>query len=219
MPGTEPIARLIELLHQAMRAQALHAPDHPAARRALEELEAWLPPLMAARGPIRLLDNGEGLSCQDEPVLESPYAALALSRELELRNLGGIAFLPGLDPGELSTLLFILLTPPERVAEMGGAEAFLPGEGLLRVLPRLEPPPVDHATALVVSGEDLAWDEVFGPPPPPPEVLAPIAWVSLAEAGLEDCEFVFLPETVPQPMPEPEPLTEEELRRLPPAQY
>jgi hypothetical protein len=219
MSGTEPIARLIELLHQAMRAQALHAPEHPVARQALAELEGCLPPLLAAYGAIRLLGNGEGLSFQDEPMLESAYAALALSRELELRNLGGIAFLPGLDPGELSTLLFILLTPPERVAEMGGAEALLPEDGLLRVLPRLEPTPVDHATALVVSGEDLAWDEVFVPPAPPPEVLAPIAWVSLAEAGLEECEFVFLPETVPQPMPEPEPLTAEELRRLPPAQH
>ncbi|HLO67383.1 MAG TPA: hypothetical protein VK188_10225, partial [Holophaga sp.] len=141
MPAPKPLTRLIELLHQAYRAQLVHAPDHPASVEALEALEAFVPELLAGHGAIEMRSSGVGFETPDGPVTGAPNAAMALARELEARGIGGLAFLPGLDPEELRTLIFVLQLRPQRLEEMGGAGTLLPGDGLLRLLP---PDPAPH---------------------------------------------------------------------------
>lgn len=223
MPAPKSLTRLIELLHQALRAQLHHAPDHPLAQKSQADLEDFLPALLKEFGTIRLVTNGVGFSCQDEPVTGAPNAAMALAREMDARDIGGIELEPGLDPEEIRTLLFILQMRPQRVAEMGGAATLLPDDGLLRVLPREELPPPRTATPLQDTDVELDWEKMFARPETPapqtiPDTFDPIPWVSASPSELPPLEPGPLPPTVPQAFPEPAPLTPEELARVPVAE-
>ncbi|WP_306602232.1 HEAT repeat domain-containing protein [Geothrix sp. 21YS21S-2] len=215
MPAPKSLTRLIELLHQALRAQLHHAPDHPLALKSQADLEDYLPALLAEFGTIRLVTSGVGFSCQDEPVTGAPNAAMALAREMDAREIGGIELVPGLDPEEIRTLLFILQMRPQRVSEMGGAATLLPDDGLLRVLPKVELPPPRVATPLRASDVELDWEKMFAAPERSvpqtiPDSFDPIPWVSGSPAG----DSGPLPPTVPLAFPEPAPLTPEELARV-----
>jgi hypothetical protein len=225
MPAPKPLTRLIELLHQAFRAQHHHAPDHPLAVKSQEDLEAFIPGLLEEFGAIRLVAGGVGFTYEDEPVTGAPNAAMALARELDARDIGGIELVPGLDPEELRTLIFILQMRPQRVAEMGGASALIPDDGLLRMLPRQEPTPMRMDSPFGSTKVELEWERVFAPPaaaPEPaeaapaliPDTLDPIPWITPAPAALPEFEEGTIPETVPQAFQVPAPLTEEELARI-----
>jgi len=208
MPAPKPLTRLIELLHQAYRAQLVHAPDHPASVEALEALEAFVPELLAGHGAIEMRSSGVGFETPDGPVTGAPNAAMALARELEARGIGGLAFLPGLDPEELRTLIFVLQLRPQRLEEMGGAGTLLPGDGLLRLLP---PDPAPHPrtpSPLSAADVELDWNRVFAGPAQD-EGPDPIPWVDASVTvggGFRAGDL----------LPAAEPLTPEELRRLQP---
>ncbi|BDU71440.1 HEAT repeat domain-containing protein [Mesoterricola silvestris] len=211
MPAPKSLTRLIELLHQALRAQLHHAPDHPLAMKSQADLEDYLPALLAEFGTIRLETSGVGFSCQGEPVTGAPNAAMALAREMDAREIGGVELEPGLDPEEIRTLLFILQMRPQRVAEMGGAATLLPDDGLLRVLPREELTAPRVATPLRDSDVELDWERMFAAPERSvpkaiPDTFDPIPWVSASPGAV--------PATVPEAFPEPAPLTPEELARV-----
>ena len=192
MPAPTPLARLIELLHEALRAQHHHAPDHPAALKAQAELEAFVPPLLQEYGKIRLEATGVGFTFGHAPVPGAPNAALALSRELDARDMGGLEFRPGLDPQDLRTLLFVLQLSPQRLAEMGGAATLLPRDGLLVAMPSNRSPRRKDSP-LKADPVELDWDSVFVAPGP-------------AKARA----------TVPEAFPTPPPLTPEERPKAPP---
>ncbi|GEM_PF-1554188 len=245
MPAPKPLTRLIELLHQALRAQMHNAPDHPLALKAQGELEEFVPDLLLKYGMIRLVTSGVGFSYQDEPVTGAPNAAMALARELDAREIGGIEFLPGLDPEELRSLLFVLQMRPQRLAEMGGAETLLPEDGLLRVLPRVEPTAPRLDSPFKAAPVELDWERMFTPaqddaPEPAPAGIpaevpaaAPAPLPAAPPAAVPHIPDTFdpipwvgsvppavaesgeIPETVPQAFPEPAPLTAEELSRVP----
>jgi hypothetical protein len=219
MSAPKPLTRLIELLHQAFRAQHHHAPDHPLAVKSQADLEAFVPGLLEEFGAVRLVAGGVGFTYEDEPITGAPNAAMALARELDARDIGGLELLPGLDPEELRTLIFILQMRPQRVAEMGGASALIPDDGLLRVLPRQEPTPMHMDSPFGSTKVELEWERVFAPPEPAaptpiPDTLDPIPWITPAPAALPVFDEGTVPETVPQAFQVPAPLTEEELSRV-----
>ncbi|BDU75671.1 HEAT repeat domain-containing protein [Mesoterricola sediminis] len=210
MPAPQPLTRLIELLHQAYRAQLVHAPDHPDALAALAALEAYVPGLLETLGAIELRSTGVGFATPGGPVTGAPNAAMALAREMEARGMGGVAFLPGLDPEELRTLIFILQLRPQRLEEMGGASLLLPDDGLLRPLPPAPPPQPRPASPLREADVELDWNKVFTDAPRPADP-DPVPWAGpgpTVGGGFRDAEAPALPE----------PLTPEELRRAAPPQ-
>jgi len=230
MSAPKPLTRLIELLHQALRAQSQLGPEHPLAQKSGAELEAFLPELLAELGTVTVEVSGTGFTCRGEPVAGAPNAAQALARELEDRGIGGLEFHPGLDPEEIHTLLFVLQLRPQRLAEMGGAATLLPEDGPLLVLPLLLPEPAQPELPMPAPGEpptanlgeldpaalaDLEWERLLNAATPAsiPEMPDPIPW--LAPAGAEP--LAALPPTVPQAFPEPAPLTAEEMQRVPQA--
>jgi hypothetical protein len=128
-----------ELLHRALKAQMHYAQDHPQAIQSMEAAHAMLTELLAKGGPIVITSSRGRLWHEGRPVEGAPNAAQALSKEMDLRGIGGVAFHEGVDQDELQLFFFALQLKPQRLQEMGGARSLLPEDSNLRILD-LEPP-------------------------------------------------------------------------------
>ena len=128
-----------ELLHRALKAQMHYAQDHPQAIQSMEAAHAMLTELLAKGGPIVITSSRGRLWHEGRPVEGAPNAAQALSKEMDLRGIGGVAFHQGVDQDELQLFFFALQLKPQRLQEMGGARSLLPEDSNLRILD-LEPP-------------------------------------------------------------------------------
>ena len=125
---------LAELLHRALKAQMHYAQDHPHAVQTVEAAHELLNELLQKRSPIILTTSQGRLWYQGKAVEGAPNATRALSKEMDLRGIGGIAFYDGLDQDELQLLFFALQLRPQRLQEMGGARSLLPEGANLRIL-------------------------------------------------------------------------------------
>jgi hypothetical protein len=130
---------LAELLQRALKAQMHYAQDHPQAVQSMEAAHQLLKELLQQRSPIILTTSRGRLWYQGKLVDGAPNATQALSKEMDARGIGGVAFYDGIDQDELQLLFFALQLRPQRLQEMGGARSLLPEGANLRILD-LEPP-------------------------------------------------------------------------------
>lgn len=132
-------APLVEYLNLALRAQATYPQDAPQAVHALDALLDLATRLISEKGALVLAAHPDGIYLQGRSVEGAPNAAKTLADTLRARGIQGLRFRPGLDLDDLRLLFFILLLGPDRLEELGGAEAMMDGHAL-ELVTDLEPP-------------------------------------------------------------------------------
>lgn len=185
------LSQLLELLHRALKAQAHYAMDHPQAAQTSQAAYAHLTKVLGLHSPLVLTLRAGRLCFQGKAVEGAPSASLALAKELESHNIGGVAFHAGFDEDELQVLFFTLQLRPQRLAEMGGPDALLPEGSNLRFLPR-----------------EIQVDEAFqtDPEPQPEPELEPEPIPLEPEATAPEPP---IPSPLPDPVPAEPPVTSE----------
>jgi HEAT repeat protein len=196
---------LAELLHRALKAQMHYAQDHPQAVQSMETAHQMLADLLEKRSPIIITTSRGRLWHEGKLVEGAPNATQALAKEMDIRDIGGVAFYRGLDQDELQLLFFALQLRPQRLQEMGGARSLLPEDASLKILD-LEPPesipiPTSAPDASLESLEltlDSITDPFFDLDEPNSAVPAP----ALAEPYSQILEGLFpAPQSPPPPQP------------------
>jgi len=185
---------LAEMLHRALKAHSHYAQDHPQTIQSMDATLAMLQDLLAQRSPLILTSSKGRLWYQGRPIEGAPNATQVLSKEMEARQIAGVAFYAGLDEDELQLFFFALQLQPDRLQEMGGPKSLLPEGANIQVL-ELEPAqsiPIERAPDIEVPEEEVLITEPFKVTlDPEPEILldelfsepiqAQVGVVSLAE--------------------------------------
>ena len=194
---------LAELLHRALKAQMHYAQDHPHAVQSVDAAHTMLKDLLEKRSPIILTSSRGRLWHQGKLVEGAPNATQALSKEMDARGIGGVAFYDGLDQDELQLFFFALQLRPQRLQEMGGARSLLPEGANLKILDLEPPEPAPlPPPAPDMEVEDLSLDSITDPFIEPDEPEAPPAPLVLDESYSQILEDMF-PEPQPPPPPQP----------------
>ena len=120
------IAPLVELLHQAFKAQTGYTHNQPEARSSVEAIYQQLQELLEQHSPLILTSSKGCLWHQDKPIRNAPAATQAIAKEMELRGFNGMAFYAGIDYEELELCIFAMQLPVNRLREMGGVRALTP---------------------------------------------------------------------------------------------
>lgn len=203
---------LAELLHRALKAQMHYAQDHPQAVQSVEAAHVMLKELLSKRSPIIITSSRGRLWHQGRMIEGAPNATQALSKEMDSRGIGGVAFYDGVDQDELQLMLFALQLRPQRLQEMGGTRSLLPDGANLKIL-EVDPPesiPIPPPMPdLQAESLELSLDSITDPfielDEPAPSVLKPPAPVVLDESYSQILEDLFPPQAPPPPPQPPSP--------------
>lgn len=105
-----PIDRVREMLRELRKVTTvfrLYGAQHPETRRAAEDLDALLMPLLEDLGRLDLDIHAEQLMVGDKTVFEDD-ASTSFTESLYMEGVQRLTFLPGLEPGEILELIRLL---------------------------------------------------------------------------------------------------------------
>lgn len=116
-------------LQRALKATSFYPKDHPVRTQTLTQAHSSLVQFMNGKN-IVLVIGRKGFTDADGGLkVESNPLTISLSREIFIRRMRRLTFLPDLTLDDLRAFLFLLTISPEKIASSGGIERLMTDHG------------------------------------------------------------------------------------------
>ena len=177
-------------IHGALKSLKMYSVKHVRTQGAIEELTTWLHRRLGRHPILHLSSTGGQLLLDGIPSGATP-AALALRKEMALRQIGGIIIQRGVAVREIQELLETLDQRPENLTELGGVSRVFESRRCPHIQISLDGSPAPTPMAPMARHiEPMVIDELlelaFAPSPTSQPPQPPVAFQPLEQdAGLE----------------------------------
>ncbi len=171
--GTQKrVANAVTELSKGMKNVGFYPNGHPALIQSLAKIIATFEEIPLPETGLEIGVTKNALISEEEPVPVANKAVSDLNRELYLRRISKVIFLPGITPEELFAFLSVLTRDPDEIRDAGGIEQALfrsrvshiwanrvDYEGLTELLKRQEEPAPEEAPELKDAELALEFEE------------------------------------------------------------
>ncbi len=124
---------LIEL-NRAVKTLHFYPKGHPNLDRVLSQFYSLLKDATKENGEIKWKIDAKGIFEADKPIAPKHAATTALAKQLFLRKVNSITFLPSMTSDDIKGFLKILTMEPQEIFAQGGAVAVLARNGTTGIL-------------------------------------------------------------------------------------
>jgi HEAT repeat protein len=127
------VSAALSELAKGLKGVAFYPPGHPSLVQLLARIVSLFEAIPLPEGGIEVSVAKGGLSYRGVPVPSPNRSLIDFNRDLYLRRVSKLIFLPGLGPGELSSFLSVVGRDPQQILDDGGLEKVLPRENVAHV--------------------------------------------------------------------------------------
>ncbi|MBI5560155.1 MAG: HEAT repeat domain-containing protein [Deltaproteobacteria bacterium] len=131
--GTDHTTILIEL-NRAVKALNFYPKWHPRLEAALGGFYSVLKEATSEKGEIKWKIDNKGIYDGKTPIAPNLPATSSLARQLFLRKVKAVKFLPAVSPADTRALIEILIMEPKDIFDKGGVDKVMAGKGTGSIL-------------------------------------------------------------------------------------
>jgi HEAT repeat protein len=120
-------------LAKGLKGVSFYPPGHPSLIQLIARIVSLFEDIPLPDSGLEIGVSKNSLSCEGTPIPSPNKALVDFNRDLYLRRVSKLYFLPGIKGDEMFTFLSILVRDPQTIEDQGGLEKVLPGEGVARI--------------------------------------------------------------------------------------
>ncbi len=146
-------------LAKGLKGVAFYPPGHPSLIQLVSRIVSLLEGIPLPSSGLEVVVMKNSLTCDNTAVPNPNKALVDFNRDLYLRRVSKLYFLPGMKESELFAFLTVLGRDPQTIEDQGGLESILPHEGIAHIW--VNKVDYEGMTELLKKerGEDEALDE------------------------------------------------------------